>query len=479
MRASSGGIFSSVRIRSASRPLPAPSNKRRTALAFSLRDSINYPIVPNALTSTIDAEFEPGTITRTSDISASQLTSLSFSSLSTLLVPNDISELRLAFAGRLDLLASSAWSAQGRMSYEENSQDVSLLSNALPGVDPATVTKFATTLEESSFSQQVTQAGTSLRYTPNAQDTFETEFNANLLNYDTPSPLNDDDHDNLITSATLRLGRRFREDLDGGLTLLAARTHLVYLNSSRSAENNVSQSLALFSYANYTTPQLLAWASGEVYANYTVLDYLDSIPLLAGVGNYLLRGLSLSDSIMVPLGIHPLADAGPITFEEGATLRVSERGSYDVAGFSEVLSTQCDGTFRHASGWNHIVRKPGAVENPRRSPGFYPEPIRAERHRPRIGNPVSGTRTADPHRAARHALPLTLGSDGTGPHRIGLVLRHQGRNLRHSLPNPHAAARKPPQCPVDVLGADAEVTVPLTPPTAVALCDACHSTKCP
>ncbi len=226
------------------------------------------------------------------------------------------------------------------MSYEENSQDVSLLSNALPGVDPATVTKFATTLEESSFSQQVTQAGTSLRYTPNAQDTFETEFNANLLNYDTPSPLNDDDHDNLITSATLRLGRRFREDLDGGLTLLAARTHLVYLNSSRSAENNVSQSLALFSYANYTTPQLLAWASGEVYANYTVLDYLDSIPLLAGVGNYLLRGLSLSDSIMVPLGIHPLADAGPITFEEGATLRVSERGSYDVAGFSEVLSTR-------------------------------------------------------------------------------------------------------------------------------------------
>ena len=317
-----------------------PIKQERTALVFSLRDSIQYPIVPNALTSTIDAEFEPGSITRTSDISASQLTSSSFSSLSTLLVPNDISELRLFLGGRLELLASSAWSAQGSMSYEERSQDVSLLSNSLAAVESATVTKFATTLQEASFAQRVTQADVSARYTPNMRDTLSGDFNENLLNYDTPSGLNDDDHDNLITSAALRFGRSFSERLNGGLALLGTRTHLVYLKSSHSGENNVSQSLALFSYANYTTPEIMAWASGEVFANYTVLDYLDSIPLLAGVGNYLLRGLTLADSLRIPTGIRPFASASPITLEEGATLRISERGSYDAGAFSEVLSTR-------------------------------------------------------------------------------------------------------------------------------------------
>ena len=317
-----------------------PIKQERTAVAFSFRDSIQYPVVPNALTSTIDAAFEPSSITRTSDVSSSKLASSSFSSLSTLLVPNDISELRLYFGGRLDLLASSAWSMQGRMSYEERSQDVSLLSSAISGVEPSTITKFATTLQEASFSQRVTQADVSAHYALGMRDTLSGDFNENLLNYDTPSGLNDDDHDNLITSAALRFGRSFSENLNGGLTLLATRTHLVYLKSSRSGENNVSQSLALFSYANYNGPKLLAWASGEVFANYTVLDYLDSIPLLAGVGNYLLRGLTVADSLQLPTGIRPFAGAGPITLEEGATLRVSERGSYDAGAFSEVLSTR-------------------------------------------------------------------------------------------------------------------------------------------
>ena len=289
----------------------APTVKQeRTELSMSLRDSLNYPIVSNALTSTVNAVFEPSSITRQSDISANALTSSSFSALSSLLVPNQVSDLRLALAGRLDLVASTAWSAQARMSYEEKTEDVSLLSNELTGVDPATVTKFATVLEESSFSQRVTQAGASSQYVPNPHDTIYGDVNADLLNYDTPSELNDDDHDILITSATAQYGHLFSNELDGGLELRATRTHLVYLKSTRSAQNNVSQSLALASHADYVTPAFLAEASGEVFANYTVLDYLDSVPILQGVGNYLLRGLALSDSIMIPLGLNPVMAPG-------------------------------------------------------------------------------------------------------------------------------------------------------------------------
>ncbi len=317
-----------------------PIKQERTALSFSLRDSLMYPIVPNVLTSTVDAEFDPSSITRTSDISTSELLSNSFSSLSSLLVPNVVSALRLYLMGRLDLAASNTWAAQGRMSYEENSQDVSLLSNDLIGLDPATVSKFATTLQEASFSQRVTQADVSARVTPNPEDTLAGDFNANLLNYDTPSALNDDDHDILITSATAHYGHNFSSDLIGGIELRGARTHLVYLKSTRSAQNNVSQTIALSSYAAYAPAYFFAEVGGQVFADYTVLDYLDSVPALQGVGNYLLRGLTLTDSTSVPLGVHPLANAGPLTFEEGATVRISERGSYDVPTFSEVLDTR-------------------------------------------------------------------------------------------------------------------------------------------
>jgi|GEM_PF-2102295 len=318
----------------------APSVKQeRTQLSLSIRDSLNYPIVPNALTSSVDAEFEPSSITRESDLSASALTTNSFSSLSSLLAPNEVSALRLAFGGRLDLDASTAWTAQARMNYEERTEDVSLLSNMLMGVDPATITKFASILGQSSYSQRVTQAGASAQYTPNLRDTAYADINAHLLNYDTPSDLNDDDHDILITSATARYGHLFSNELDGGLELRATRTHLVYLKSSRSAQNNVSQSLALATHAGYMTPAIFASASGEVFANYTVLDYLDSVPILQGVGNYLLRGFTLSDSVAIPLGLRPFLGSG-MTIEEGATLRVSERGSYDVSSFSELLDTR-------------------------------------------------------------------------------------------------------------------------------------------
>src|SRR5207244_11845429 len=99
-----------------------------------------------------------------------------------------------------------------------------------------------------------------------------------LLNYDTPSNLNDDDHDEQVTGASLAWRRQFSNDLAGGLDLRATRTHLVYLKSDRSAQNTVTRSIALASNAYYSTPSLLAQVQGEVFANYAVLDYLDSLP---------------------------------------------------------------------------------------------------------------------------------------------------------------------------------------------------------
>ncbi|HEY3876833.1 MAG TPA: hypothetical protein VGM92_15290, partial [Candidatus Kapabacteria bacterium] len=65
-----------------------PIKQEWRELAMSLRDSINYPLSGHALTATVSAALEPGSIERTSNISTSQLTTSSFSAISSLLVPN-------------------------------------------------------------------------------------------------------------------------------------------------------------------------------------------------------------------------------------------------------------------------------------------------------------------------------------------------------------------------------------------------------
>ncbi len=318
----------------------APVKQERTELSLSLRDSLNYPIVGKALNATVNAAIEPSSITRQSDIPSNELTSGSFSAVSSLLVPNEITVLRTLIGGRLDLLASNQWTAQARMSYDQTTQNVQLLGNELSGIDPSIVSNFATILNESSYEQRITQAGGTVVYQPSQKERFQIETNANLLNYDTPSPLNDDDHDDLVTSAAARYDRFFSDSLHAWITLRAARTHLVYLLSDRSAQNNVTQSLELTTNAVYATSTVQATASGEVFANYTVLDYLDSLPALEGVGNYVLRGLSLSDTVVAPICASLSHTVGPFTVEEDATLRITEQGSYDEPTFTEVLDTR-------------------------------------------------------------------------------------------------------------------------------------------
>jgi hypothetical protein len=323
----------------------ATVKQERTALSMLLFDSLNYPIVDRTsagteLTGTINVLFAPQSISRTSDLPASELTSSGFADISSLLVPSQVSDLHIATAGRLDFQLTKKFLASAQMSYDDNSENVSLLSNEIAGVDPSLLTKFSETLNASSYSERTTIAGGSMRYSPNTRDVFQVSIGDRLLNYDTPSALNDDDHDELISTASADYTRYFSDQLNAGLDLRGTRTHLVYLMSDRSAQNNVSQSLSLTSHADYVTPTMFARASGQVYATYTVLDYLDSIPSIEGIGNYVLRGMTLSDTLLFPTGIRLFHNTASVTIEEGASLQVDERGSYDVPSFSEQLDTR-------------------------------------------------------------------------------------------------------------------------------------------
>jgi len=100
-------------------------------------------------------------------------------------------------------------------------------------------------------------------------------FFQSKLKYDTPSPLNDDDRDELLSIARLKYSTYLNPFLQVSLNLEGNLSHLVYLYASQSANNNVNRVLRLSTGANYRGARLTSTNNFEVSANYTVYDFED------------------------------------------------------------------------------------------------------------------------------------------------------------------------------------------------------------
>jgi hypothetical protein len=319
-----------------------PAKQERRELALLIVDSLRAPLFTPDVSGVVALEVEPRSITRRSDVPTKQLLQTSSSTLSTLLVPNDVSSFRISALAGFDVLPSELrarnFGAHAEVHYEERSEDVRLVSSEFAGSDGAAVRKFTDALEQASFSSRVTTAALSGRYAFGPFDTVSATGTSRLLNYDTPSQQNRDDHDELITGAELALGHRFSDALYGSAALRSTRSHLVYLKSDRSSQNNITRSLVFSSNASYRSFDWLTTLHAEVFSNYTVLDYLDSLPILQSVGSYVIRGLAMHDTTRIALPqVRESLESG---LEFSGDLRVSERGSFNEREFSERRSTR-------------------------------------------------------------------------------------------------------------------------------------------
>ncbi len=95
------------------------------------------------------------------------------------------------------------------------------------------------------------------------------------LKYDTPSPLNDDDRDELLTIARLRYSTYINPFLQMFVNLEGTISHLIYIYSSQSANNNVNRVLRFSAGGNYKGARFSSLNNFEVSANYTVYDFED------------------------------------------------------------------------------------------------------------------------------------------------------------------------------------------------------------
>jgi hypothetical protein len=317
--------------------------QQRREITGLISDNLAYPIIPNALGANLTIEYEPRLISRTLDANVASSVLANGASLSSLLAPNDVSGSRLTGEAKLALfgtqfnrtLQSSThhpFTAVGLLHYEERDENVTLRSADLPSVDRATVRRLAEALNLASYSSKLTQALLSFGYQVDARTNLSVEGSARILRFDTPDANNHDDRDELISTGRVVASHQFDLDLSGQLELRLSRNHLVYLASDRSAQNNVTKTIAMFTQAAYAHHGFAELLRGEVYANYTVLDYADRLPQLTD-GSYLLRGIELWDSTLVPSwSLTPSIASNLLLTSE---LNIFERGSYNTRSFSE------------------------------------------------------------------------------------------------------------------------------------------------
>lgn len=110
------------------------------------------------------------------------------------------------------------------------------------------------------------------------RDNLSMSFFQSKLKYDTPSLDNDDDRDELLSILRLRYSRFINSLFESFITAEGTLSHVVYLFSSRSSNNNINRIFSLSAGGNYRGKNVTSLNSFTVSANYTVYDFEDLNP---------------------------------------------------------------------------------------------------------------------------------------------------------------------------------------------------------
>lgn len=118
------------------------------------------------------------------------------------------------------------------------------------------------------------------------------------LKYDTPSLLNNDDRDELLSIARLGYIKKISPYFSAFVNAEGTYGHTVYLFASRSSNNNENRIIRLRAGGDYYGTYLKSYNSFEVSANYTVYDYED---ITSNYQSYSFRQFTAIDSTTIPL----------------------------------------------------------------------------------------------------------------------------------------------------------------------------------
>lgn len=160
---------------------------------------------------------------------------------------------------------------------------------------------------------------------PSRKDQISLSLFHSKLRYDTPSAQNDDDRDELLTIGRLRYSRNLSPFFQMFTNLEGTLSHLVYIFSGRSANNNINRVLRLSAGGYYSGAQFSSLNNFEVSANYTVYDFQDVASNLRSIS---FRQFTATDSTNYRITKN-------FSFVVTAYLKLTSQGELDWGNFAE------------------------------------------------------------------------------------------------------------------------------------------------
>lgn len=160
---------------------------------------------------------------------------------------------------------------------------------------------------------------------PSRKDQVSLSLFHSKLKYDTPSAQNDDDRDELLTIGRLRYSRYLSPFFQTFANLEGTLSHLVYIFSGRSANNNINRVLRLSAGGYYSGAKFSSLNNFEVSANYTVYDFQDVSSNLRSIS---FRQFTATDSTNYRITKN-------FSFVVTAYLKLTSQGELDWDNFAE------------------------------------------------------------------------------------------------------------------------------------------------
>jgi len=156
------------------------------------------------------------------------------------------------------------------------------------------------------------------------KDKLSLSFLQNKLRYDTPSEENFDDRDEILSILRLRYSRFLTPFFEAFVSTEGIYSHIVYLLSEKSSNNNINRVLKFAAGGNYTGKNVSSLNTFEVSANYTVYDFEDLNP---NYKSFSFRQFTATDSSNIKI-------LKNLSFISYGYLKLSEQGDFQWSSFS-------------------------------------------------------------------------------------------------------------------------------------------------
>jgi len=182
---------------------------------------------------------------------------------------------------RIELESSAAYSSDTfdallRATYAE--RDEKHLTKRFEGIDESFYLERSESESDKNNVSLRATVSLSSRWKISKRDYLSLNFFQSKLRYDTPSLDNDDDRDEILSILRLKYSRFINSLFETFITIEGTLSHVVYLFSERSSNNNLNRILALTTGGNYKGKNISSMNSFTVSANYTVYDFEDLNP---------------------------------------------------------------------------------------------------------------------------------------------------------------------------------------------------------